>query len=98
MSPGELGRSALRVALLEAEPELARWLDPGQVAEARRAVVVPARQLAPGSWKPPAPPDWRYLGFLVLDGLLARDERVAGRTALELVGPGELMRPWEQSP
>jgi CRP-like cAMP-binding protein len=35
-----------------------------------------------------------HLGFLVLEGLLARDERLAGSTATELIGPGDILQPW----
>jgi hypothetical protein len=34
------------------------------------------------------------LGFLILDGLLARDMTVAGRTATELLGDGDVVQPW----
>jgi CRP/FNR family cyclic AMP-dependent transcriptional regulator len=93
-----LDQPLLRVALLEADPELGRWLTPGQVTTARRTLLVPAVQLPPGGWAPPHRSDFRHLGFLVLKGLLARDEHVAASTALELVGPGDLVRPWDHQP
>ncbi len=34
------------------------------------------------------------LGFLILEGLLARDMTVAGRTATELLGEGDVVQPW----
>jgi CRP/FNR family transcriptional regulator, cyclic AMP receptor protein len=34
------------------------------------------------------------LGFLILDGLLARDMTLAGRTATELLGDGDVVQPW----
>ena len=34
-------------------------------------------------------------GLLVLDGLLAREVHVADRVATELLGPGDLLRPWD---
>lgn len=36
-----------------------------------------------------------HFGLLVLDGLLLRDVAVAHATCGELVGPGELLRPWD---
>jgi CRP/FNR family transcriptional regulator, cyclic AMP receptor protein len=34
------------------------------------------------------------LGFLVLEGLLGRDMTLAGRTATELLGDGDVVQPW----
>jgi CRP/FNR family transcriptional regulator, cyclic AMP receptor protein len=101
MSSAGLTASALRVHLIDADPDLARWLGPDDVAAARAAAVVPAMHVPPGEWVPPGgggPSRGRHLGFLVLDGLVGRDERVAGWSALALIGPGELVRPWEQQP
>ena len=36
------------------------------------------------------------LGLLVLDGLLIRRIELAGRFAAELLGPGDLLRPWQE--
>jgi CRP-like cAMP-binding protein len=64
--------------------------------EARRRVVAPVLRLAPGMWTPPAPGAMGrgHLGFLLLEGLLARDETLAGSACTELVGPGEPFQPW----
>jgi CRP/FNR family transcriptional regulator, cyclic AMP receptor protein len=101
MSPAALGRSALRVSLLDADPDLARWLGPDELGAARAGAVVPAMHVPRGEWMPPGvggPARARHLGFLVLEGLVGRDERLAGWSALALVGPGELVRPWGQQP
>jgi CRP/FNR family cyclic AMP-dependent transcriptional regulator len=101
MNPNALGRSALRVSLLDADPDLVRWLGPDEVAAARAGAVVPAMHVPRGEWAPPGgggSSRARHLGFLVLEGLVGRDERLAGWSALALVGPGELVRPWEQPP
>ena len=37
------------------------------------------------------------LGYLILDGLLARDMTLAGRTATELLGDGDVVQPWVAS-
>ena len=34
------------------------------------------------------------LGFLILDGLLARDVTLAGTTSTELLGEGDVVQPW----
>ena len=35
-----------------------------------------------------------YLGFLVVDGLVARDLLLAGQTSTELLGDGDFLQPW----
>ena len=65
---------------------------------ARRDTVVPVLVLNHGEWEPEPPHacGWRHLGYLVLEGVLARDEELAGSTSTELVGPGELLQPWTE--
>src|SRR3954453_18737821 len=49
-----------------------------------------------GPPRPPADEDRSaHLGLLVLDGFLARRVRVLERPATELLGPGDLLPPWE---
>jgi CRP/FNR family transcriptional regulator, cyclic AMP receptor protein len=89
-----------RVSVLDADPELARWVTPGEMGAARRDTVVPVLVLNHGEWEPEPPHacGWRHLGYLVLEGVLARDEELAGSTSTELVGPGELLQPWTEEP
>jgi hypothetical protein len=89
-----------RVSVLDADPELARWLTPGEMGAARRDTVVPVVVVNHGVWDPEPPHacGWRHLGYLVLEGVLARDEELAGSTSTELVGPGELLQPWAEDP
>lgn len=87
-----------RVSVLDADPELARWLTPGEMGAARRDTVVPVTVVNFGAWSPEPPRacGWRHLGYLVLEGVLARDEELAGSMTTELVGPGELLQPWTE--
>jgi CRP-like cAMP-binding protein len=82
------------VRLLDVDPELGRWLRPAELAEARLLCVVPTSVLPPGPWELPrwSPRD-THLGYMVLEGLLERDEDIAGTTATKLLGPGELVQP-----
>jgi hypothetical protein len=84
------------VSVLDADPELARWVTQGEMGAARRDTVVPVVVVNFGCWEPEPPHacGWRHLGYLVLEGVLARDEELAGSTSTELVGPGELLQPW----
>jgi hypothetical protein len=85
------------IALLEADAELGDGLATEDLRAARRAVGVHAKALETGAWAPleepwPVPP---ALGLLVLEGLVTRDIVFAGRTTTELVGAGDILRPWE---
>jgi CRP/FNR family transcriptional regulator, cyclic AMP receptor protein len=85
------------IRLLEADPELAEGLAGAELQAAVRAVGVHSRTLDVGPWEPGAE-DWPVaptLGVLVLDGLVTRDIEFAGRTTTELVGAGDVLRPWE---
>jgi CRP/FNR family cyclic AMP-dependent transcriptional regulator len=92
--------SGPRVSVLDADPELARWLTPGEMGAARRDTVVPVQVVNFGSWEPEPPHacGWRHLGYLVLEGVLVRDEELAGSTSTELIGAGELLQPWAEDP
>ena len=49
--------------------------------------------LQPGRWEVPHDQTGR-LGFLMLDGLLARDVVLVGTTCTELLGEGDVLQPW----
>jgi len=85
------------VCLLDADPELAAALAPGSIEGARRHVVAPAGTVPRGpwdaeTWHSPAEGD---LGLLVLEGLVLHEVDFASRGAAELLGSGDLLRPWE---
>src|SRR3954469_8075582 len=85
------------VRVLDEDPELRAAVSASARARARTAAVAPLLTLQRGPWGPPAEPSHarRDLGLLVLEGLLSRDFRVAGRTFTELRGPDDLLRPWD---
>jgi hypothetical protein len=85
-------------SVLDEDVSLAAALDDDELALARRAATAPMLELPSGiapldRW-PRADPE--ALGVLVLDGLLARDVVVDRRRATELLGPGDLLRPWDR--
>jgi CRP/FNR family cyclic AMP-dependent transcriptional regulator len=84
------------VRVLEEDPELAVNLPAASVELAQRHTIAAVQRVAPGIWSPEPPADdgMGYLGLLVLDGLLTRDVMLAGRIGTELVGRGDLLRPW----
>jgi CRP/FNR family cyclic AMP-dependent transcriptional regulator len=57
--------------------------------------VAPVLELPVGHWEVPhGDGSHGRLGFLILEGLLARDMTLAGRTATELLGEGDVVQPW----
>lgn len=85
------------VRVLEEDPELATDLDPTSLQLATRHAIAAVEVVAPGPWEPTAPPDGGqgHLGLLVLDGLLLRDVTFARAACTELLGRGDLLRPWD---
>jgi CRP/FNR family transcriptional regulator, cyclic AMP receptor protein len=81
------------VRILERDPELGPRIPAQHLAQARAALVARVRSLDRGVWEAPETADSRHLGFLVLDGLLARDVVLAGTTCTELLGPGDVVGP-----
>lgn len=105
--PGLVADSEQTVLLLRAVPELGEGLPLSTFDYLEPRLEVRAVNVEAGEWKAPwvpeppraAPP---VAGLLVLRGLLIRSvrvERVAdaaagGSSAVELLGPGDLVRPW----
>src|SRR3954462_7654041 len=85
------------VRLLDADPELAGGLSDDALELARAVVLAPVEPIDEGMWQPQLPdrPD-QHLGFLVLEGVLFRRVVFAERESAELLGPGDLLRPWQR--
>ena len=94
-----IARNSEAIRLLEADPELGALLSPARRAEAERELVVRTHRLSVGPWDVTrlsgASAD--HVGLLVLDGVLARELVVADHVSAELLGPGDLVRPWQPS-
>jgi CRP/FNR family cyclic AMP-dependent transcriptional regulator len=88
-----------RVALLDVDPDLAAAMSPARAASLRSELTAAVYRLPRGMMpQPPANPDDEvHFGFLVLKGLILREVTVCGRPTAELVGPGDLVRPWAGS-
>ncbi|MEO8689318.1 MAG: Crp/Fnr family transcriptional regulator [Solirubrobacteraceae bacterium] len=87
-----------RVRLLEEDPQLFGEVSPAARRDARVRAVVSALSLPRGPWDggvPGAGDATGYLGLLVLEGTMIRNVRVARHPRSELVGRGDLARPWE---
>lgn len=86
---------ALYTYLLDADGEIAEEFDVRARIAARQLATAKVLQIGVGAcdlspWFEAA---GQGLGLLILDGLLALEIRVGGRTAAELVGAGDLLQP-----
>jgi CRP/FNR family cyclic AMP-dependent transcriptional regulator len=88
------------VSLLDADPDFADGLDPETAERARPAARTRVQRLSPGAWDAAAAmePEVHHRGFLIYEGLLSREVEVLGRRCVELLGPGDVMRPWQWDP
>src|SRR3954466_4030793 len=89
------------VQLLEADPELARGLDPRRVREVSQRLFARSVEIPRGPWSSErllarsggAHP----IGLLLLEGQMVREAVVGDHPCAELLGPGDLLRAWEDS-
>jgi hypothetical protein len=84
------------ISIVDADPDLAELLDQSELERARRDALARVQQLSRGAWDVGAAreADVHHHGFLVFEGLLSRDVEVMGRSCVELLGAGDVMRPW----
>jgi len=97
--PGPAGSGFERpVKVFEADPDLLSGVDPATARLPGDGGVVDSILVAEGPWTPPSLAEIGEgaLGLLVMDGLLARTIEFAGVRSPELVGGGDLLRPWEE--
>jgi CRP/FNR family transcriptional regulator, cyclic AMP receptor protein len=83
--------------LLELDPDLGQLIaDDERRAAAERELRVAVHVLHAGPWDVDelagAGPE--HVGLLVLDGVLAREVLVSDTVSTELLGPGDVVRPW----
>ena len=85
------------VRLLDADPDVGSLLTPERRSEAADALVVRAMRLPVGPWDVSglARNSAGHLGLLILEGVVARDVVVADNVSAELMGPGDVLRPWQ---
>jgi CRP/FNR family cyclic AMP-dependent transcriptional regulator len=86
-------------AVLDLDPDLGRGLLPAQFDAARRELQVRVFSVEPGPCRLEAAVGGNrgWLGFLVADGLLGRELLAHDVASMELLGPGDLVRPWDES-
>ena len=84
-------------ALLDLDPDLGLLLDPDSLAAAGQELAVAVTKLAIGPWDAATLQNTNAanLGLLLVSGLLAREVLLRDTTSTELLGPGDLVRPWQ---
>jgi CRP/FNR family cyclic AMP-dependent transcriptional regulator len=92
-----LGRPGEWVRVFEEAPELLHQLGNGDAA-ALRQVTTQMIRLDPGVWQVRLGEAELegHLGLLVLDGLLTRQVAIGEATCAELLGGGDVLRPWTE--
>jgi CRP/FNR family transcriptional regulator, cyclic AMP receptor protein len=85
------------ISIVDADADLADLLDPADRARARRETLTRERRLPTGAWDAVTSFDLNkhHHGFLIIDGLISREVEVLGRRCIELIGAGDVIRPWE---
>ena len=100
MSGGRFADPAKRtgaVRLLSVDGDLARRLSAEERRAAEAELWAPTGSLDPGSWEPPAKaPAGADLGLIVIEGALTREVIVDRGRGVELLGSGDLIRPWQE--
>lgn len=81
--------------VLREDPDLAESLDPSHRARAEAHCVARTLRMPRGRWDVPGSEGLREgIGLLLLEGLLLRRVGIDGRFGAELLGTGDLLRPW----
>lgn len=86
------------IAILDVDPDLAVDMTPDRAMAARTHAIAAVETLEPGEWPADALDiiDSRAaLGLLVVEGLLSRELTVGSTSFTELIGDGEILRPWD---
>jgi CRP/FNR family cyclic AMP-dependent transcriptional regulator len=85
------------VSVLDYDHALAELVPAERLPHARHAAKAVSMRLRAGSWGAARDADRARGGYglLVLEGLLVRRVGVEGRFGAELLGPGDLLRPWQ---
>jgi hypothetical protein len=87
------------VSLLDVDDELKQYVSSGERVAARQAtmartvVLQRAERLATTRRPTPA-----HLGYMIVEGFLTRRVNVGNACSVELLGPGDLVRPWLEEP
>jgi CRP/FNR family cyclic AMP-dependent transcriptional regulator len=84
------------ISIVDADPELGELLNESEYDGARREALARVSRLSTGGWDAAGAleHDSHHRGFLIVDGLMSREVDVLGRRCVELLGHGDVLRPW----
>src|ERR1700742_158256 len=84
------------ISIVDADPEVRDLLPASEYERARRETQTTVRRLSTGDWNVAGAeePDSHHRGFLIVAGLISREVEVLGRRCVELIGAGDVIRPW----
>ncbi len=87
------------VALLDADPELGKLLSEERLRAARRHLTARRHHVPTGPWdaerlRGTGP---EHVGLLILEGVVAREVVLADSVSCELLGEGDVVRPWQSA-
>jgi CRP-like cAMP-binding protein len=87
-----------RIPVLRIDADLLAGLGGDERERAERSCLAPVVELPKGAWDTDGTPgiDRSGFGLLVLSGTLCRRVVQSRRHGAELVGPGDLLRPWDR--
>ena len=82
------------VFLLREDPDLAERIPPDERERATELLRVRVFTVPEGEWEPPRI-DHGSIGLLLLTGLMVRKIYLGAHASADLIGPGDIGRPWE---
>jgi CRP/FNR family transcriptional regulator, cyclic AMP receptor protein len=97
-SPGTIPAMASHlVPVLVQDPDLGVGLDGDRLRRAERELIASTFVAFEGPWEPSEAGESVRggIGLLLLEGLIVRRVGSTGRYGAELLGPGDLLRPWQ---
>jgi hypothetical protein len=85
------------IHVLDHDPDLAEFLDGERLEKAVEECVAPAVSFKGSEWSPMGQLDntRAALGMLLLRGIVMRRVGMAGRFGSEILGEGDILRPWQ---
>lgn len=84
--------------LSDIDPAFARCIPADELPVARQHLVVAVCRIPQGPWKVGRAATDRCCGFVVVTGTLIRNSRVGEQWSTELLGPEDVLQPWEELP
>src|SRR3954452_5831478 len=84
-----------KLPLLDVDPDLGALVPEDRRESARRELDVEVYRLVQGPWSAGADDaNPEHVGLLLLEGVISREVVVSDTVSTELLGPGDIVRPW----